>query len=43
MFQNKRFIYDDPDIEEYKNILKSGIHTVVVHPELFPYNDAARW
>jgi hypothetical protein len=43
MFENERFPSDDPDIDTYRNIQKSGIHTVVTHPELFPYNDAARW
>jgi hypothetical protein len=42
MFQNERFLSDDPDIEEYRNILKRGIHTVVACPELFPYNDTCK-
>jgi hypothetical protein len=43
MFQNERFPPDDPDIDEYRNILKSDIHMIVSHPELFPYNDASIW
>jgi hypothetical protein len=43
MFQNERFPPDDPDINKYRNILKSDIHMIVSHPKLFPYNDTARW
>jgi hypothetical protein len=43
MFQNEKYLPDDEDIDEYKNIYKSGIHIVVTHPKLFPYNDVAKW
>jgi hypothetical protein len=35
MFQNEIFLPDDPDSDEYINILKSGIHTVASHPNSF--------
>jgi hypothetical protein len=44
MFENERFSYDDPDIDAYRKIRKRGIHTIVAHPKLFPYNDdATKW
>jgi hypothetical protein len=43
MFENERFPSDDPNIDTYKNIWKSGIHTIAARPELFPYNDTTKW
>jgi hypothetical protein len=43
MFQNEKFPPDDPDIDEYRNILKSDIHMIVARPEFFPYNDISIW
>jgi len=43
MFKNEIFPSDDLNIKAYRNIKKSGIHTVVARPERFPYNDVAKW
>jgi hypothetical protein len=43
MFQNEEYPPDDEDIDKYKNIGKHGIHTMVAHPMLFPYNDVVQW
>jgi hypothetical protein len=43
MFQNEKYTSDNEDIDEYKNICKSGIHIVTTHPYIFPYNEVARW
>jgi hypothetical protein len=32
MFQNEIFSPNDPNSDEYRNILKSGIHMVASHP-----------
>ena len=42
MFRNEIFPPDGTESEEYINILKINIHTIVSHPKLFPYNDVAR-
>jgi len=36
LFQNKEYPSNDEDIDEYKNIRRSGIHIVASHPVLFP-------
>jgi hypothetical protein len=43
MFQNETFPPYDPNIDEYRNILKRDIHIVASHPKIFPYNEATRW
>jgi len=43
IFQNEEYHSDDEYINEYRNIGKRGIHIVIAHPMLFPYNDVARW
>jgi hypothetical protein len=43
MFCDDKYLTEDEDIEEYKNIKLSRIHIVVAHPSLFPYNDVVRW
>jgi len=43
MFWNERFPPDDPNIDKYKNILKSDIHMIAACPELFPYKETYKW
>jgi hypothetical protein len=43
MFHDDKCLTEDEDIEEYMNIKLRGVHIVVAHSSIFPYNDIARW
>jgi hypothetical protein len=43
IFNISNFSSNSEDLGVYQNIQKSGIHLIVAHPTLFPYNEATHW